>query len=309
MEQQPVIVQPQQTVKAKKSKRGLWIGLGVVLVAVCLVAAALLYFIFVKQAKISDAEIIQKAKEATDSISSYTALANLSLRTNLLGKREPYTIHTIRTETQRDFKDQEWRQRYRNSTYGAKDDGSADAVAWNSVFYGQDGQVYRGYDYETNEEKKWWKLEKPAAHTERVDKYNSFGQAVLDQYSQKINKIIRSDDEYVLLFSLEPADVVSISNMVINGWSDIATTNDDTRQLAKPLNGISAALGKGARMESLQLRLVINKSDYSVRSVDFSYWFNRAEEKSYRLYEIRKSVLYSNINQPVDITVPDEAKQ
>ncbi len=97
--------------------------------------------------------------------------------------------------------------------------------------------------------------------------------------------------------------------MVINGWSDIATTNDDTRQLAKPLNGISAALGKGARMESLQLRLVINKSDYSVRSVDFSYWFNRAEEKSYRLYEIRKSVLYSNINQPVDITVPDEAKQ
>ncbi len=200
MEQQPVIVQPQQTVKAKKSKRGLWIGLGVVLVAVCLVAAALLYFIFVKQAKISDAEIIQKAKEATDSISSYTALANLSLRTNLLGKREPYTIHTIRTETQRDFKDQEWRQRYRNSTYGAKDDGSEDAVAWNSVFYGQDGQVYRGYDYETNEEKKWWKLEKPAAHTERVDKYNSFGQAVLDQYSQKINKIIRSDDEYVLLF-------------------------------------------------------------------------------------------------------------
>ncbi len=287
-----------------RRKKWLWIvALTILLVGAA--AATIAYFALnTINTKLTDQQIIEKAQSTTGLITSYDASIDLEL--NYADKTQANRAVVTRKENKKTDLTTYWR----NSEYKLKAtedfvvDGKQQVVDWWVDIYNKDNENYISRSFDPKQDRQADSAVDIYTEHKEVNTLLT-GVLLLEQYGDKVQSIDRTDSEYVLNFALDQDTFKQVAGMVWRtAGGHIISSKDRPDAYDKAAIALSADSNVTIRRSTV--KMAIDKETFALKSVVFDLGFTSELQTAGGVYDIKRTIKYNSLNQPVNVEVPSE---
>ncbi len=288
MSKRSITKNTEKTTKPSRKKISLWIAGG--LLAVGAICAAVVYLVVALG--LSDGDIVSKAKLAVQTIDRYDVKADMLIKGNKggssLGSRE--TVLKLDYELAYDKNTEAFHLNYKANAPSLNDMRSAE-------IYLVDGKAYSKLEGSAS-----WKAVNYSDHSRAfmkdVDTASLMGATLLRDYGDKVEKIDRSGNDYVLHFANDKDTVRSIIGTAAT--NQIAVHDSSTDAARSQNNDFT--------INNATITVTVDKKTFALKSMLIDISYRGVGDRSRVTYVTKQDITYRSINNELGITVPEEAK-